>query len=163
MFNLKKQIIWYRFHQDLSPLFRTQFAQKQNLVIFCTVTTWELLDTVQCYSYAKVLSVIARSVLIMSVNVGNMYGSHLGMVFFTYLPLVIISRGSGLILACPCIRVRPSWADKTSVLPLFQWSQTGITVGVDTVRVALHVAYGIIFFFCSDDEKMTYEITIEML
>ncbi len=33
---------------------------------------------------------------------------------------LIISRGSGLILVCPCIRIRPSWADKTSVLPLFQ-------------------------------------------
>ncbi len=34
--------------------------------------------------------------------------------------LIFISRDSGLILVCPCIRVRPSWADKTSVLPLFQ-------------------------------------------
>ncbi len=33
---------------------------------------------------------------------------------------IIISRGSGLILVCPCIRVCPSWVDKTSVLPLFQ-------------------------------------------
>ncbi len=41
--------------------------------------------------------------------------------------------------------------------------QTGIIVGADTLRGALHVAFGIIFFFCSDDEKMTYEITIEML
>ncbi len=34
--------------------------------------------------------------------------------------LMFISRGSGLILVCSCIRVRLSWADKTSVLPLFQ-------------------------------------------
>ena len=33
---------------------------------------------------------------------------------------LFISRGSGLILVCPCICVHPSWADKTSVLPLFQ-------------------------------------------
>ncbi len=76
---------------------------------------------------------------------------------------IFISRGSGLILVCPCICVRPSWADKTSVLPLFQWSQTGITVGADTLRGTLQVTYGIILFFCSDEEKMTYEITIEML
>ncbi len=29
-------------------------------------------------------------------------------------------------------------------------------MGADTLRGALHVAYVIIFFFCSDDEKMTY-------
>ncbi len=34
--------------------------------------------------------------------------------------LLVISRGSGLILVCPCIRIRLSWVDKTSVLPLFQ-------------------------------------------
>ncbi len=34
--------------------------------------------------------------------------------------IIVISRDSGLILVCPCIRIRPSWADKTSVLPLFQ-------------------------------------------
>ncbi len=33
---------------------------------------------------------------------------------------LVISRGSGLILVCPCIRIHPSWADKTSILPLFQ-------------------------------------------
>ncbi len=33
---------------------------------------------------------------------------------------LVISRVSGLILVCPCIRVHPSWADKTSILPLFQ-------------------------------------------
>ncbi len=33
---------------------------------------------------------------------------------------VVISRGSGLILVCPCIHVRLSWVDKTSVLLLFQ-------------------------------------------
>ncbi len=86
-----------------------------------------------------------------------------GFVSFLFRSCMIISRGSGLILVCPCIRVCLSWADKTSVLPLFQWSQTGITVGADTLRGTLQVAYGIIFFFCSDEEKMTYEITIEML
>ncbi len=75
-------------------------------------------------------------------------------------PQLVISRGSSLILVCPCICVHLSWMDKTSVLPR---SQTGITVGADTLRGALQVAYGIIFFFCSDDEKMIYEITIEML
>ncbi len=34
--------------------------------------------------------------------------------------VLFISRDSGLILVCPCIHVRPSWADKTSILPLFQ-------------------------------------------
>ncbi len=68
-----------------------------------------------------------------------------------------------LILVCPCIRVRLSWGDKTSVLLLFQWSQTGITVGADTLRGTRQVAYGVIFFFCSDEEKMTDEITIEIL
>ncbi len=34
--------------------------------------------------------------------------------------MMVISRDSGLILVCPCIPVRLSWADKTSILPLFQ-------------------------------------------
>ncbi len=44
-------------------------------------------------------------------------------------PFLIISRGSGLILVCPCIRVRPSWVDKTSVLPpvpvITDWNHSG--------------------------------------
>ena len=36
-------------------------------------------------------------------------------------------------------------------------------MGADTLRGTLQVAYGVIFFFCSDEEKMTDEITIEIL